>query len=130
MDSSKGRTRATIAAVGVLVVVIAVVVVLLVSHEGNDSKVAGNELTSEQRHGARLFATTCSACHTLKASNATGKVGPNLDYVQPPIGQVLAVIATGSRAATAQMPAGLLTGQAAADVADYVAKVANRRNID
>jgi mono/diheme cytochrome c family protein len=130
MDGSQGRTRATVAAVAVLVVAIGVVIVLLVSHEGNDSTVAGTKLTSAQRHGGEIFANTCSSCHTLKASKTTGKVGPNLDYVQPTIGQILSVIATGSRAATAVMPAGLLTGQDAADVADYVAKVADRRNID
>jgi mono/diheme cytochrome c family protein len=132
MDSSKGRTRATVAAVAVLVVAIAVVIVLLVSHEGNDPKVPGSDdkLTSAERHGAEVFSTTCSSCHTLEASKATGQVGPNLDYVQPTVGQITSVIATGSRSSTAQMPAGLLTGPAAADVAAYVSKVADRRNVD
>ncbi|HEY4098190.1 MAG TPA: cytochrome c [Baekduia sp.] len=132
MDSSKGRTRATIAGVVVLVVAIAVVIVVLVTHEGNDPKVAGSnaKLTSAERHGAQLFSSTCSSCHTLKASKSTGDVGPNLDYVQPTVSQITHVIATGSRSSTAQMPAGLLTGPAAADVAAYVNKVADRRNID
>jgi mono/diheme cytochrome c family protein len=132
MDSSKGRTRATLAVVAVIVIAFSVVIVLLVTHEGNDPKVAGTsgKLTSAEHHGSALFAKTCSACHTLKASKASGDVGPNLDYVQPTVSQITGVIAKGSRSSTAQMPAGLLTGPDAADVAAYVAKVADRRNIN
>ena len=41
--------------------------------------------------GAQVFANNgCSACHTLKAANAGGAVGPNLDEVLP--GQTAAMI--------------------------------------
>lgn len=41
--------------------------------------------------GAQVFANNgCSACHTLKAANAGGAVGPNLDDVLP--GQAAAMI--------------------------------------
>jgi mono/diheme cytochrome c family protein len=41
--------------------------------------------------GAQVFANNgCSACHTLKAANAGGAVGPNLDDVLP--GQTAAMI--------------------------------------
>ena len=33
--------------------------------------------------GRAVFAKYCSTCHTLKASNAVGKVGPNLDVLHP-----------------------------------------------
>jgi mono/diheme cytochrome c family protein len=34
--------------------------------------------------GAKVFASAgCVGCHTLKAANATGNVGPNLDDLQP-----------------------------------------------
>ena len=34
--------------------------------------------------GRVLFAEKCSTCHTLTASNAVGRVGPNLDVLRPP----------------------------------------------
>lgn len=33
--------------------------------------------------GEKIFATTCSACHTLSEIGATGTVGPNLDQLKP-----------------------------------------------
>ncbi len=34
--------------------------------------------------GAKVFASAgCAGCHTLKAANASGNVGPNLDDLQP-----------------------------------------------
>jgi cytochrome c553 len=35
--------------------------------------------------GKKVFTSAgCSGCHTLKAANATGTVGPNLDQLKPP----------------------------------------------
>jgi cbb3-type cytochrome c oxidase subunit III len=33
--------------------------------------------------GKKIFESQCSSCHTLKAANATGTVGPNLDQLKP-----------------------------------------------
>ena len=33
--------------------------------------------------GKKIFQSQCSSCHTLKAANATGTVGPNLDQLKP-----------------------------------------------
>jgi cbb3-type cytochrome c oxidase subunit III len=33
--------------------------------------------------GKAIFQSQCSSCHTLKAANATGTVGPNLDQLKP-----------------------------------------------
>ena len=30
-----------------------------------------------------MFGEHCGVCHTLAAANAVGKVGPNLDVIQP-----------------------------------------------
>ena len=68
----------------------------------------------------------CATCHTLKASNAVGKVGPNLDVLHPPKGLILDAIANGRARGQGQMPAGLVDGQDAQDVAAYVAAVAGR----
>ena len=33
--------------------------------------------------GKSIFATNCASCHTLKAADATGTIGPNLDDLKP-----------------------------------------------
>ena len=56
-----------------------------------------------------------------KASNAVGKVGPNLDALRPPKVLVIDAIKKGRAQGRGQMPAGLVDGQDAQDVAAYVA---------
>ena len=68
------------------------------------------------------FATTCGACHTLANAGTTGQVGPNLDTKKPNAARVLHQIQVGG----GPMPPGLLTGQDAQDVANYVAAVAGK----
>jgi mono/diheme cytochrome c family protein len=118
-------------------IVVTLVVVLLgvavplaigVANKNDHAKTApgGVELTASEEAGRAVFARYCSTCHTLKASNAVGKVGPNLDVLHPPKGLVLDAIANGRARGQGQMPAGLVDGEDAQDVAAYVAAVAGR----
>ena len=96
---------------------------------GNDhakNAPGGVDLNAAQTNGRGVFAKYCSTCHTLKASNAVGKVGPNLDVLHPPKGLILDAIAKGRARGQGQMPAGLVDGQDAQDVAAYVAAAAGR----
>ena len=96
---------------------------------GNDhakNAPGGVDLNAAQAGGRAVFGKYCSTCHTLKASNAVGKVGPNLDVLHPPKGLILDAIAKGRARGQGQMPAGLVDGQDAQDVAAYVAAVAGR----
>jgi cytochrome c551 len=96
---------------------------------GNDhakSAPGGVDLNAAQTNGRAVFGKYCATCHTLKASNAVGKVGPNLDVLHPPKGLILDAIANGRARGQGQMPAGLVDGQDAQDVAAYVAAVAGR----
>jgi mono/diheme cytochrome c family protein len=96
---------------------------------GNDhakNAPGGVDLNAAQTSGRAVFGKYCSTCHTLKASNAVGKVGPNLDVLHPPKGLILDAIAKGRARGQGQMPAGLVDGQDAQDVAAYVAAVAGR----
>jgi mono/diheme cytochrome c family protein len=86
----------------------------------------GVDLNASQAAGRSVFAKYCSTCHTLKASNAVGKVGPNLDVLHPPKVLILDAIAKGRAQGQGQMPAGLVDGEDAQDVAAYVAAVAGR----
>ena len=84
----------------------------------------GVDLNASEAAGRAVFAKYCSTCHTLRASNAVGKVGPNLDVLHPPKGLILDAIAKGRARGQGQMPAGLVDGADAQNVAAYVATVA------
>ncbi len=70
----------------------------------------------------KAFATNCGGCHTLADAKTTGTVGPNLDQLKPAEAIIEHQIAVGG----GPMPAGLLKGQQAKDVAAYIAAVAGK----
>jgi cytochrome c6 len=73
--------------------------------------------------GKTAFVATCGGCHTLKDAGTSGNVGPDLDSLAPlTVDRVAHQIEHGGGA----MPAKLLTGQDAANVAAYVASVAGK----
>ena len=118
--------------VGLVVVVLGVLVPALVIASAKDSKTApgGVKLTTAEERGRNIFAERCATCHTLAAAHAVGKVGPNLDQLVgglDPKGQkafILNAIQQGRAQGRGQMPAGLVDGQDAQDVAAFVAAVA------
>jgi mono/diheme cytochrome c family protein len=114
---------------------------LLVGNHANASKqVGGLKLTRGEKTGRALFGAHCGVCHTLAAANAVGKVGPNLDQIAPSEALVLRTIQNGclQNAPTSgpgstqtclgqgTMPAGILQGRDAIDVAQFVARVAGK----
>jgi mono/diheme cytochrome c family protein len=83
--------------------------------------------------GKQLFATNCGSCHTLAHANTTGDVGPNLDdaFRQDRADGVKSTSIEGLidywiqyPNTQGRMPAMLVKGQDAQDVAAYVAAVA------
>jgi mono/diheme cytochrome c family protein len=121
-----------VAVVGSVIVIvafgIALPAVVLARGGAHKTKQApgGVDLTTAEAHGRELFAQNCATCHTLRAANAVGRVGPNLDQLRPPKVLVLDAIAKGRARGQGQMPDGLLAGQDAQDVAAFVAAVAGR----
>lgn len=91
-------------------------------------EIGGVVLTDSQARGRILFAENCSTCHTLAGAAATGKVGPNLDELQSvqTAALTLNAIREGRANGNGQMPAGLLEGKDAADVAEFVKAVSGR----
>ena len=87
---------------------------------------SGVRLTAAQVEGRRTFAASCANCHTLAASRAVAPVGPSLDAIRPSAALVLDAVEHGRARGNGQMPARLVTGPAARDVADYVEAVAGR----
>jgi hypothetical protein len=107
------------------------------NHANASGQVGGITLNAPERRGRQLFGENCGVCHTLAASTSVGKVGPNLDMLKPPAGLVLNTINNGcvqnpppnspqSCLGQGTMPAQLLEGRDARDVAAFVAKVAGR----
>jgi mono/diheme cytochrome c family protein len=110
-------------------------VILIGNHNNANGQVGGSELTQAEKHGREIFGERCALCHTLAAANAVGKVGPNLDRIQPTEQLVLHTIANGclqnpppgSQEAClgeGTMPADVVQGVDAEDVAKFVSKVA------
>jgi mono/diheme cytochrome c family protein len=76
-------------------------------------------------NGKQVFASAgCSGCHTLKAANASGSVGPNLDQLRPTFEQVKTRVEEGAGV----MPSfkGKLTDAQIRDVAAFVSQNAGR----
>jgi mono/diheme cytochrome c family protein len=89
--------------------------------------------TSNLVTGKKLFASSCASCHTLSHANSTGTVGPNLDdaFRQDRADGVKSTSIEGLVSYWIQypntqgaMPAMLVKGQDAQNVAAYVARVA------
>ena len=91
---------------------------------------------ADLENGKKLFITNCGGCHTLANAGTKGVIGPNLDaaYQQPRENGfddssfealVREQIENGfPYAKPTPMPAGILEGQDAQDVAAYVAAAA------
>ena len=83
-------------------------------------------LSEKLEHGKTLFSQQCKSCHTLAAVNARGVTGPNLDRIgEVTPNRILNAIKNGGTGQD-RMPKGLLEGNEAREVADYVSKVAGR----
>ena len=113
------------------------VIFLTGNHAKASSQVNGVKLTASEKRGRAIFGEVCGTCHTLAEASANGKVGPNLDMLKPPYSLVINTINNGclqnpppgsAQACLGQgvMPAQLLQGRKANDVAQFVAKVAGK----
>jgi len=127
---SRGTRRMIGVLCGVVIVALGVAIPALVMADNSEnhsaSAVGGVELNQSQERGRAVFARNCSTCHSLNGANAVGKVGTNLDELRPPKALTLDAIAKGRARGQGQMPAGLVDGQDAQDVAGFIAKVAGR----
>jgi cytochrome c553 len=113
-----------------LCLVLGLGVPVLILADNSESKIKDGpgaiDLTSSEAHGRMLFKRNCATCHTLGTSLSAGRVGPNLDRLRPPAALVVNAITYGRARGRGQMPAGLLAGQDARDVAAYVSRVAGQ----
>ena len=93
---------------------------------GGTNKLERSQPSAKVESGKRLFRETCASCHSLAAVNARGVTGPNLDKLGVVNKQrVLSAIRIGGTG-LGRMPAGLLQGKDADDVATFVSTVAGK----
>jgi mono/diheme cytochrome c family protein len=94
--------------------------------EGGVGSLRTEEANERLQNGKELFIATCKSCHDLDAVQARGVTGPDLDELGGlDRERVLNAIENGGTG-QGRMPAGLLQGQDAEDVAEYVARVAGQ----
>jgi mono/diheme cytochrome c family protein len=104
-----------------------------ITTEGSESA-SSEEVPSDLQEGKDLFVTNCGACHTLATAGTDGVIGPDLDeLLAPPSAsapapntikpRVLSAINNGVRG---RMPKGVVSGQQAEEVANFVAQVAGQ----
>jgi mono/diheme cytochrome c family protein len=121
--------------VGLGIAIPAVVIANGEEKEGNTGALANSVPDGQLENGKELFQNTCATCHSLKAVNAQGVTGPDLDDIgldsstpearkqsEARILNAIKIGGTGER----RMPANLLQGDNAAAVAAFVADVAGR----
>jgi cytochrome c6 len=99
-----------------------------ISKEGGESA-SPEKVAASDEEAKELFQSSCGACHTLARAGTDGIVGPDLDDL---LGQGTPET-NQERVATAiedgvegRMPAGILEGEDAELVANFVARVAGQ----
>jgi mono/diheme cytochrome c family protein len=126
--------RSTFVIFGLVVLLLGVgIPAWAITHEGSESA-SPEEVASNLQEGKDLFVTNCGACHTLAKAGTDGVIGPNLDdLLAPPSAtppaantikpRVLSAINSG---VGGRMPKGVVSGQQADQVANFVAQVAGQ----
>ena len=123
--------RSTFVIFGLVVLILGVgIPAWAITQEGSESA-SPDEVASNLEGGKELFVTNCGACHTLGRGGTDGIVGPNLDDVlgqgtpETNMDRVASAIENGGTG-EGRMPAGILQGEDAKLVANFVARVAGQ----
>jgi mono/diheme cytochrome c family protein len=126
---------------GLLVIVLAALIPWLVFRADGDAASGREEVSANLEQGQSLFETNCGTCHTLYAAGTDGNFGPNLDEllaasgtptekkeIEQIEGRVANAIKEGvdSSSTPGRMPPGILSGEQAEEVAEFVANTAGR----
>jgi len=99
-----------------------------ISKEGEESA-SPEKVASSDEEAKQLFQTNCGACHTLARAGTDGIVGPNLDDLLgggTPEANEQRVANAIENGIEGRMPAGILQGEDAELVANFVARVAGQ----
>jgi mono/diheme cytochrome c family protein len=135
-------SKKTFVIFGLLVIFLAVLIPWLAFRSDGDAARGAQEIPSGLKEGQSLFQTNCGTCHTLYAAGTDGNFGPDLDELLAPSGppegegaestikgvkkRVLNAVDHGvdSTTTAGRMPPGILNGEQAEEVAEFVATTA------
>ena len=135
-------SKKTFVIFGLLVIFLAVLIPWLAFRSDGDAARGAQEIPSGLKEGQDLFQTNCGNCHTLYAAGTDGNFAPDLDELLAPSGppegegskeaidqtkkRVLNAIENGvdSTTTAGRMPSGILNGEQAEEVAEFVATTA------
>jgi mono/diheme cytochrome c family protein len=92
---------------------------------GGEQAGGGGAANADLAAGKQIFTQSCGTCHTLNDAGTNGQVGPPLDQVKPDKARVLSAIKKGGLG-SGTMPANIVTGKEAEQVAEYVSSVAGK----
>jgi mono/diheme cytochrome c family protein len=132
-------SKKTFVIFGLLVVFLAVLIPWLAFRSDGDAARGAQQVPSDLTEGQSLFQTNCGTCHTLYAAGTDGNFGPDLDELLAPSGpatekseiegleeRVLNAVHNGVDSTTTpgRMPPGVISGEQAEAVAEFVARTA------
>jgi mono/diheme cytochrome c family protein len=135
-------SKKTFVIFGLLVIFLAVLIPWLAFRSDGDAARGAQKVPSDLKEGQSLFQTNCGTCHTLYAAGTDGNFAPNLDELLAPSGppegegaeatikgvrkRVLNAVEHGVDSTTTpgRMPPGILSGEQAEEVAEFVANTA------
>ena len=126
--------RSTFVIFGLVVLLLGVgIPAWAITREGSSSA-SPEEVPSSLQEGKDLFVTNCGACHTLAKAGTDGVVGPNLDELLAPPSATAPdpatikprVLSAVNNGVGGRMPKGVLSGQQAEEVSNFVAQVAGQ----
>ena len=127
---------------GLVVLFLAVLIPWLAFRSDGDADQGSEEVPANLKAGQELFEINCGECHTLYAAGTDGNFAPDLDELLAPNGppsgpdaektigsteeRVLNAIDEGVDGTTTagRMPPGILSGEQAKQVAEFVAHTA------
>jgi mono/diheme cytochrome c family protein len=133
-------SKKTFIAFALLVAVLAVLIPWLAFQSDGDA----DQESASLGQGKSLFETNCGNCHTLSSAGTDGNFGPDLDELLAPTGppsgegaeasikglegRVMNAIDNGVDSTTepGRMPPGIISGPAAEEVAEFVARTAGQ----
>ena len=132
-------SKKTFVIFGLLVIFLAVLIPWLAFRSDGDAARGAQKVPSDLKEGQTLFQINCGNCHTLYAAGTDGNFAPDLDELLAPSGppedkaligstkkRVLNAIDNGvdSTTTAGRMPPGILSGEQAEEVAEFVATTA------
>jgi cytochrome c553 len=124
-----GRAFAIVMVILYLGLGIAIPAVVIANREesvGGVGALRSDSLSAGDEQGKELFRQSCASCHNLDAVDARGVTGPDLDELGGLDRQRVQNAIKNGGTGQGRMPAGLLAGEDARDVAIYVEKVAGQ----